>query len=400
MSKPFLAYEDVPLVLADEGGDPTFIFASSASIGVSQSIQSKKFDDDYRISFALQTGDIQFNGIEEKEFLLGPKEGPGVRTPESIEIIRKGMKISYPSKQSLVVAEDLFPGDYYIKVQSTGDTLLNYHNDIEFGEVDVVRHYAAEQGVRGRLSISYYMNTGNIHSFFDITGLLDKEIYPQVHEGRVTGVLGDYAFNDAYITEMSFNARAYEPIETQISMDIYGSLEYVSGQAESIIDNDYYCYRKEQLTVPHAIGTQLDGIQNIGMEYPLDFTYTISVDRDPVYHIPQSGSIGDDGEIPVRVNKTSIDITADIMGEKLDPYLKITGQRADLTVRLSDIGFETGFTDNNQGELGEFRLIGNLVYPEPIPEQLKSYGVVEQDTISVGDGGYLQGRASIKQSYR
>ena len=136
------------------------------------------------------------------------------------------------------------------------------------------------------------------------------------------------------------------------------------------------------------------------MEYPLDFTYTISVDRDPTYHVLQSGNIGDDGEIPVRVNKTSIDITADIMGEKLDPYLKITGQRADLTVRLSDIGFETGFTDNNKGELVEFRLIGNLVYPEPIPEQLQSYGVVEQDTISVGDGGYLQGRASIKQSYR
>lgn len=400
MSKPFLAYEDVPLVLSDEGGEPVFIFASNASIGVSQSIQSKKFDDDYRISFSMQTGDINFTGVEEKEFLLGPKEGPGVRVPESIEIIRKGMKISYPSKQSLIVAKDVYPGDYYMTVQSTGYTNLDYHNDVEHGEVDVVRNYAADQGVRGRLNISYYMNTGNIHSFFDITGLLDKEIYPQVNEGKITGVLGDYSFSDAYITEMSFNARAYEPIETQISLDIYGSLEYVSGQAKSIIDNDYYCYRREQLTVPHSVGTKLEGIENIGMEYPLDFTYSISVDRSPTYHIPESGVIGDDGEIPVRVNKTSIDITADIMGEKLDPYLKITGQRADLVVRLSDIGFETGFTDNNKGEIGEFRLVGNLVYPEPIPEQLKSYGIVDQDTISISDGGFLRGRASIKQSYR
>jgi len=400
MNKPFLTYEDVPLVLAHEGGEPTFIFASSASIGVSQSIQSKKFDDDYRISFALQTGDIHFTGVEEREFLLGPKEGPGFRVPESIEIIRKGMKISYPSKQSLVVAQDLFPGDYYIKVQSTGETTLSYSNDIEYGEVDVVRHYAADQGVRGRLSLSYYMNTGNIHSFFDITGLVDKEIYPQVHEGKITGILGDYAFSDAYITEMSFQARAYEPIETQITLDIYGSLEYVSGQALSIIDNDYYCYRKEQLTVPHSIGTKIQGIENIGMEYPLEFTYTISVDREPTYSIPESGTIGDDGEIPTRVSKDAIDITAEIMGEKLDPYLKITGQRADLTVKLSDIGFESGFTDNNFHELGEFKLIGNLVYPEPVPEQLQSYGIVDQDTINVSDGGYLRGRASIKQSYR
>ena len=49
-------------------------------------------------------------------------------------------------------------------------------------------HYAAENGARGNLSISYYMNTGNVHSFFNITGLVNKEIYPQVHEGKITGL--------------------------------------------------------------------------------------------------------------------------------------------------------------------------------------------------------------------
>lgn len=400
MKKPFASYEDVPLVLSHEGGEPVMIFANSASIGVSQRIQSKKFDDDYRISFALQTGDIHFSGIEQKEFLLGPKEGPGCRVPESIEIIRKGMKISYPSRQSLVVAEDVFPGDYYIKVRSTGDTTLDLNNDVEMGEVDVVRHYASEDGVRGRLSLSYYINTGNILGFFDITGLIDPEIYPQVHEGKITGCLGDYSFYDAYITDISFNARPYEIILAEVNIDIYGALEYNSGQAENIINNDYFCYRKEQITVPHSLSTQIEGIENIGMEYPLDFTYSINVEREPTYVIPESGNIGDDGEVPVRVSKKSIDITAQIMGEKLDPFLKITGQRADLTVRLSDIGFETGFSDNNQGELAQFKLIGNLVYPEPVPEIAKSYGVVDQDAISVTEGGFLRGRANIKQSYR
>lgn len=162
MSKPFARYEDVPLLLAHEGDDPVFIFADSASIGVSQQINSKKFDDDYKISLAMQTGDIYFPEAMESGFTLGPKDGPAYKVPESIEVIRAGAKISFPSKQSLVLTEDLHPGDYHVKVRSTGETLLSYNNDIEFGEVDVVRHYAADNGARGNLSISYYMNTGNI----------------------------------------------------------------------------------------------------------------------------------------------------------------------------------------------------------------------------------------------
>jgi hypothetical protein len=369
---------------------------------VSQQINSKKFDDDYKISLAMQTGDIYFPEAMESGFILGPKDGPAYKVPESIEVIRAGAKISFPSEQSLVLTEDLHPGDYHVKVRSTGETLLSYNDDIEFGEVDVVRHYAAENGARGNLSISYYMNTGSIHSFFDITGLVNKEIYPQVHEGKITGSLGDYKFNDAYIKELSFSARPYEIIEARVSIDIFGTLEYESGISEDLINNGYYCTRQEQITVPHAVGTQIDGIKNIGMEFPLDFTYTVSTERLPTYEMDTSGNLGEGGEVPVRVNKQSIDITAQIMGEKLDPYLQITGQRADLNVRLSDIGFSKEFTDNNQGLLGEFRLIGNVVYPEQTQEMqlLESYGVVDSDNLSVSDQGYLQGRASIKQSYR
>jgi hypothetical protein len=402
MSKPFVRYEDVPLLLAHEGEDPTFIFANNASIGVSQQINSKKFDDDYKVSLAMQTGDVYFPEAMESGFTLGPKDGPAYKVPESIEVIRAGAKISFPSEQSLVLTEDLHPGDYHVRVRSTGETLLSYNNDIEFGEVDVVRHYAAENGARGNLSISYYMNTGNVHSFFNITGLINKEVYPQVHEGKITGSLGDYKFNDAYIRELSFSARPYEIIEARVSIDIFGTLDYQSGISQDLFENGYYSTRREQITVPHAVGTKIEGIENIGMEYPLDFTYTVSVERVPTYEIDASGNMGEGGEVPVRVNKQSIDITAQIMGEKLDPYLQITGQRADLNVKLSDIGFSKEFTDNNQGLLGEFRLIGNVVYPEQTKEMqlLESYGVVDSDNLSVSDQGYLKGRASIKQSYR
>lgn len=400
MIKPFKSYEDCPILIADLDRDPVFIFADSASISVSQTIYSKKFADDYRISFADVDEDLILEPGIEYEFLLGPKKGRGTRVPESIEVIRKGSRISYPSRQSLVLNADLNPGDYRARVIATGHTRLSYDSDIENGEVDVVRHYSAENGAMGSLNISYYMNTGNIYSFFDVTGMIDREVYPNVYEGKITGSIGDFTFNDGYIREISFNAQPYQPVKSQVTIDIYGTLEYSGGLADEVINNNYYNYRRKQTSVPHALGTKIKGVENLGMEHPVDFTYAINVSRDPTYEVPLSGNLDEGGEVPVRVNKTSIDITAEIIGEKLDPYLKITGQRAELTIGLGDIGFSKSFLDNNQGELREFKLVGNLVYPEPIPEELVSYGVVDRDSISVSDGGYLRGRASIKQSYR
>lgn len=401
MSKPFARYEDTPVLVGHEGQDPVFIFADNASISVSQTIYAKKFPEDYKISFANINEDLFLESGKEYQFILGSRNGRAKRVAESVEVIRKGTKLSYPSRKSLIINEELVPGDYRVRVLTTGDTYLSYEEDIPNGEVDVVRHYAAERGARGSLDITYYMNTGNVYSFFDVTGLVDKEIYPQIHEGKITGCLGNFTFDDAYIREISFSARPYEPIQSTVSIDIYGNLNYQSGLSESIIGDDYRDYRRYQHSVPHAVGTKIEGVKNLGMEYPIDFTYTISVDREPTYEIPVSGNLDkSEGEVPVRVNKTSINITADLVGEKLDPFLKITGQRADLTVKLSDIGFTEDFTDNNLGEMQQFKLVGNLVYPEPIPEELVSYGIVDRDTISVSDGGFLKGRASIKQSYR
>ena len=116
--------------------------------------------------------------------------------------------------------------------------------------------------------------------------------------------------------------------------------------------------------------------------------------------MPIEGNEDEFGELPVRVTKENVDVEVRIDGEKLDPYLKITGQRAEISVSLADIGFSEEFSDNNFGELKNFNLVGNLVYPEPIPEILASHGVMESDTLSVGEGGYLRGTASIKQSFR
>jgi hypothetical protein len=399
MSKPFYRYEDVPVLLASEGQEPMMVFARSAGLSASQPIKAKKFLDDYNVSFALQSGDIHFTGAYESGFLMGPKSGPGVKLPESVEAIPSGYKIAYPGGQALYLAEDLSPGDYHIKVRSTGETILDYDRDIEYGEVDVLRNYAASNAVKGSLNISYYMNTGNLNTFADLTGLMDPTIYPQVNEAKLTGSFGDYIFEDAYLRELSFSAEPFQIIEANLSIDIYGRMKYQEGLSESII-NDYQCLKENQFSVPHAINTKLIGASGIGIDYPLNFEYSISSNRSPEIPVPISGKIDEEGEVPTRVTKDQIEISIRIQGEKLDPFLKISGQRASVVVELSDIGFNKDFTDNNAGLLKKFALAGSLVYPELPSQELRDYGVVEEDNLSVSEGGFLKGTATIKQSYR
>ena len=385
MRKPFLRYEDVPLLMASEGESPVLVFANNATFSVSQPINVKKYVDDHQISFALQTGDVHFSSAHESGFLMGPPMGPGIKLPESIEVVKSGSRISYPSGQSLIVSEDLYPGDYHIKVRSTGETTLRFNEDIEHGEIEVLRNYSADGPTKGSIAVVYYMNTGNISSFFDVTGLINPQAYPQVNEGKVTGCLGDYFFDNAYVRDISFSAQPFQVIQTSVNLDVYGNIRYVEGNAKKIISEyESSCVRNGQRTVPHAINTKIEGSSDVGINHPINFSYSISASRNPAFHLPISGNQDTRGEVPVRVTKESIDIVAKINGEKLDPYLKITGKRADLKVKLSDIGFSPEFTDNNLGTLKEFSL----------------YGVMHTNDLSVSEAGYLQGGASIKQSYR
>ena len=400
MSKKFYRYEDVPLMLASKDEDPVLIFANNVSLGVTQEINVKKFTDDYRISIALQTGDFFLAAGQETGILLGPRNGPGVPFSESLEVAKSGQKIIFPGGQSLFLSSDAEPGDYYINVEAREDTLLRYEEDLEYGELEVMRSYAADYGVKGTLNVDYYMNTGNLQSFFDLTGLSDINSYPQVDESPVSGSFGDYQFDHAYLREVSFDARPFEPVTSRAVFDIFGTLKYQEGLSEEIINSDYGCNLREQLTVPHGLRTTINGADSIGMETPIGFSYSISCQRNPEYNVPVDGNSDPLGELPVRVTKENVDVEVRIDGEKLDPYLKITGQRAEISVSLSDIGFSEEFSDNNFGELKNFNLIGNLVYPEPVPEILASHGVMESDTLSVGEGGYLRGTASIKQSFR
>jgi hypothetical protein len=263
----------------------------------------------------------------------------------------------------------------------------------------VLRTYSANSEVKGRLNVTYYLNSGNLDTFADLTGLVDPKIYPQVNENKITGSLGDYKFHDAYLTELSFSAKPFEIIEANLSLDIYGKMEYHEGWGEEVI-NSSECLKAWQYTVPHAMNTKIYGSNGVGIDYPLSFDYSISARREAEVPVPLSGLIAEDGELPTRVCKNEIDISVTIEGEKLDPFLKISGQRADVRIVLSDIGFDESFSDNNYNKLNEFRLNGSLFIPEAVPLQLQQHGIKNEDMLSVSEGGYLKGRATIKQSYR
>jgi hypothetical protein len=125
MKKPFFRYEDVPLVLSEEGDLPVIVFANQASISASQSINAKKFTDDHNISFALQNESLSFTTGEVRTFLMGPIGGPAIQLPESVEIIQSGQKIAYPNGAALYVNKDVHAGEYHIEVKSSGDISLD-----------------------------------------------------------------------------------------------------------------------------------------------------------------------------------------------------------------------------------------------------------------------------------
>lgn len=400
MKKPFYRYEDVPIFLAEEGKEPVMVFAASASISASQSIKAKKFIEDYNISLAGQSEDLHLESGSLYQFMLGSEENLPRKIPSSVEIIKSGQKISYPGGSSLFLEKDLYPGDYYITVRAREDVTLDYEKDIPYGEVDVIRNYAADDVVKGSLNIDYYMNTGNLYFFENLTGVMAANSYPQINEAKISGSFGDYRFYDGYLTSVSFSAEPFKAIESSVNIDLYGKMEYEEGYGlkmiESLSEN-----KNPQFSVPHAINSKIIGSSGIGMEYPISFSYEISSNRTPETTIPLNGYLDLEGEIPYRVSKNEIDITVEIEGEKLDPFLKITGQRADVVIKLEDLGFDKDFTNNNNNSMKEFKMAGSLVLPDQQQmEASAQHGVIDQDTLSISDGGILKGKAKIKQSFR
>ena len=227
----YIRYEDVPVVIGSLDKDPEFIFANNISLDINQSLEPKRFLDDYVLSLA-HTGDLEFTAGDVKTVLMGPPFGPGMKLPSSIETIPSGTLVSFPTGNKLYVESGVGSGDYYVKLRAKEDTLISLETDMANGEFEVIRNYSTTSPIKGSLNIDFFLNTGTVQSFFNLTGLLGNEIYPQVNETKITGFFGNFFFNDGYIESLSFSTRAFSPYLANASIALFGNLRYDENNIE------------------------------------------------------------------------------------------------------------------------------------------------------------------------
>lgn len=375
----YIRYEDVPVVIGSLDKDPEFIFANSLSFDISQSLEPKRFLDDYVLSLA-HTGDLEFAAGDVKTILMGPPFGPGMKMPSSIEYIPSGTPVSFPTGNRLYVESGVASGDYYVKLRAKEGTLLSLDTDMANGEFEVIRNYSTTSPIKGSLSIEFFINTGSLQSFFNLTGLLGDEIYPKVNETKITGFFGNFFFDNGYMESLSFSTKAFSPYLANASIALFGNLRYDKDNIDNFYNNPDF---NKQKTLPHAVGTKVSGLNYVGMDSITAFSYSINCSRSYGFEIPTGGNSSESGIVPVRGSKKEIDINCRLMGNNLNPYLTLSGKRAEIKVNVEDIGFK-GFSDQSSGLLHQF----------------DAYGVIGKEDLSVSQGGFLEGSVNIKQTYR
>jgi hypothetical protein len=387
----FIRYEDVPVVIGAANGDKEFIFASHASLSISQNLQPKRFLDDCVLPFA-ETGDISFlyDG-HVKELLMGAPGGPAIPLSSSVEEVKSGTMITFPTGNKLYVESGIRSGDYYIHVKATGATDLSFDTDLQNGEIEVERNYCTTEPIGGTLNIAFFLNTGTLPSFFNLTGLLGGDLlnhkYPRINEEKITGFFGNYFFHDGYLESLRFSTRAFYPYMAEVSIRLFGNLTY----DENNIDNFYVSPEfNSQKTIPHAVGTELSGLGSLGIDKAVSFDYSINCQRSYGFEMPATGkSVTSSnfenltGVVPTRGAKNAIEIEASIEGNRINPYLSISGTRGHINISVQDMGF-VNYPDENFGKLKEFNI----------------YGPITKQSLSVGEGDYLKGNVTIKDVYR
>jgi len=375
----YIRYEDVPVVIGSLGNAPEFIFGRGVSLNLDQSLATKRFLDDHVLGFT-STGDVNFAAGEIKQLLLGSPYGPALPLPSSMEKLESGTLISFPTGNQLYINSGASPGDHYVEVRAEKNLTLSFDEDLQNGEIEVTRAYSTPSPIGGNLNVNFFINTGTLQSFFNLTGLLSEDSYPRVNEARITGFFGNFFFDNAYLEALSFSVRAFSPYMAQASIKVFGALRY----DENNIDNFYNSPNfNRQKTLPHAVGTEISGIEGVGMDSLTSFNYSISCERGYDFEIPTGGNADLKGEVPVRASKKNTEIECSLEGNNLNPYLKLSGERAQITVLVKDMGFK-GFPDESFGTLSQFSI----------------YGVVEKNSLSVADGEHLQGAVNVRQSYR
>lgn len=387
----FLPYEDVPLFLSVEGGSGEFIFAETASLSVDQKLQEHRQLDDNMIQICSNNeGDsmsytpFDFTANSDKIICLGPSGGPPKPLATSIYKIPRDTKITFPNSKHLYFSEDIFPNghNYSIKVHSKSGGFNLTQSEAQSGYFEPIFNYSTQSPVAGSLDVSFYVDTGNLKNFFNITGLSNPSLYPPIDEEKITGFLGEFEFTDAYLNSFNFSLSPNSISQASANFTVYGALN----SKPHLLNNYYQSKNYSQNSIAHGQESTVLGASTHGIEHPVSFSYSIAVDRKASYAMPTGDQNSTEGNVPVRVSKKSTAIIMSLEGESINPDILIdgfNGKRANLSVNLSDLNYNS-FEDNSAGFLHQFNCSG----------------VINKQSLSVQSDGYLNGAISVYQSLK
>ena len=385
----FLPYEDVPLYLAVDGQDGEHIFAESASLSVNQPLSTKRQLDDnvFQICAYGVSDDMQYESIDVSppstpfSVTLGPIGGPPKPLATSIYKIPANTEIKFPNGRQLFFSDDVFPNghDYTVRVHATSGSWSLSEGEAQSGYSNPIFKKSAVGPIQGDLSVNFYVNTGNLQSFFNITGLSDPLKFPPIDEEKITGYFGDFRFSDVYLQSLSFSVSPNSISQASASFSVYGELTHDSSITSSYYNTNEY----SQKSIAHGSNSELVGVSDLGLEHPISFSYNISVDRIPRYSMPTGSSDENAGLVPDRVAKSKVIVSMSVEGETLNPDILsdgFGGKKANLTAELRDLSY-SNFEDNSNGLLHSFNCSGTI----------------DSQNLSVNSAGYLNGSISISQ---
>jgi hypothetical protein len=385
----FLPYEDVPLYLANEGGVGEFIYAESAELSVNSNLSAERqLDDNVFQIFSYSDSDSVFSHTFEanvnQQVTLGSYYGPPKPIATSISKIPKDTKITFPNGKHLYFSNDIEPDGHnytlYVYAKSGGWSLDEF--ECQSGYFDPIYKHVSSSPVAGQLNVNFYLNTGNLPAFFNITGLANPSQFPPVNEERITGFIGDFVFDHAYLNSLSFSVSPNSISQASASFSLYGSIRKVEGLTDDYFNCDIY----KQQSIAHGDNTSVVGADSLGIEHPIGFSYNINVERVPSFEAPNVNSSSDVGLVPRRVSKRSSTIQMSVEGEHIDPDILsdgFNGRQANLTAFLRDLSYSS-FEDNSNGLIHAFNCSG----------------VITSQSLRVGSEGHLNGSVSVVQKLR
>ena len=380
----FIAYEDVPLAIGNSK-ESNFIFASNASLSVSQDLVPKRYVDDNKIRICtFGNGSASSYPYASPSFTngsthiacFGPNNGPPKPLATSIFKIPKDTKVTFPNGKHLFFDHDVFPSgyDYLARLRSESGGWNLSEGEAQSGYFEPIYDYATNGPAMGTLSATFYPETGNLQNFFNITGITHPAQYPPINEEQVTGHFGDFKFSNAYLKNFNFSISPNGIISASVSFDVFGPLEKDSNITSTYYSDDLY----SQKSLPHGETSEIIGTSSLGMDHAISCNYSIQVERVPRITIGNS--------TPTRVSKKSTKIEMSVAGNNLDPSIftdSSRDKRANLSVFLKDLSYEN-FEDNSHGLMHVFNCSG----------------VVDDQSLSVSSDGYLNGSISVKQLLR